>query len=376
MGLAGQKKKTKLSHDPNNTAWAKSTDTFGHKILTSQGWKPGEYLGARDAKHSEHYTAANASHIRVLLREDNAGIGAKVGRGNAETFGLSLFSSLLGRLNGKSEEEVQKQSDAQRDVELNLYTTRKYGFMNFVRGGLLVGNKIEEGKLEDYDKATKPSEAKVEQLAGKKRKATDTDDTKGQAWASKTEPKSKKSRREQNGSGKSTDEPGSEEAQNSKRRSKGVPQQEGSISGDEYPSPSDENTDRVASEKVKKSSWKSKQQGGEDDSTRRETKDEKRRRREERRLRKEERRRRKESKALGSAKASRSDSSTPLTETQFTDSAVTAVAPSATSSGTSTTLSFAGGRHAVRQRYIQQKRLASMNAQHLNEIFMLKSATG
>ena len=108
MGLAGPRKRSKLSHDPNNTAWARSTDSFGHKILTAQGWKPGDYLGARDAEHASHYTAANASHIRVLLKDDNLGLGARRSGGsgagggaNAETFGLSQLAGLLGRLNGK-----------------------------------------------------------------------------------------------------------------------------------------------------------------------------------------------------------------------------------------------------------------------------------
>lgn len=159
MGLSGVKNKSKLSHDPNNTNWSKSTTNFGHKILLAQGWKPGDYLGAENAAHSAHYTAANASHIRVALREDNMGIGVQVGKGNAETFGLSMFSGLLGRLNGKSDEEVAKKQNALRDVELGTFHAQRYGSMNFVSGGLLVGDKME------FPKSTV--------LPGKKRKAED-----------------------------------------------------------------------------------------------------------------------------------------------------------------------------------------------------------
>ena len=45
-----------------------------------------------------------------MLRDDNLGIGAKVGgKVNADTFGLSTLSGIFGRLNGKSEVEVEKQ---------------------------------------------------------------------------------------------------------------------------------------------------------------------------------------------------------------------------------------------------------------------------
>lgn len=100
----------------------------------------------QNADHADHYTAANASHIRILLREDNLGLGAQLGKGNAETFGLSLFSGVLGRLNGKSDAEVEKQQGAIRDAELRNYHATKFGLMNFVSGGLLVGDTIQPAK--------------------------------------------------------------------------------------------------------------------------------------------------------------------------------------------------------------------------------------
>ncbi|RAL62538.1 hypothetical protein DID88_005103 [Monilinia fructigena] len=53
MGLSAPKNKIKLSHDPNNTRWSGNTDSFGHRMMKSQGWTPGEYLGAKDAAHAE-----------------------------------------------------------------------------------------------------------------------------------------------------------------------------------------------------------------------------------------------------------------------------------------------------------------------------------
>jgi Pin2-interacting protein X1 len=134
----------KLSHDPNNTAWSRSTDRFGHKILTGLGWKPGTTLGAKDAAHSKHYTSASTSHLRLLLKDDNLGLGAKRGNVEGENFGLDGLQSLLGRLNGKSEEVLQKEEEARRDVRLVMYAERRFGALRFVSGGFLEGDNIEQ----------------------------------------------------------------------------------------------------------------------------------------------------------------------------------------------------------------------------------------
>ncbi|KAK4500077.1 hypothetical protein PRZ48_008263 [Zasmidium cellare] len=351
MGLSGNKKRSKLSEDPNNTAWSKNTTNFGHKILSKQGWKQGDYLGAENANHSAHFTAANASHIRVMLREDNLGLGAQVGKGNAETFGLSMFSGLLGRLNGKSDEEVQKKQDTLRDAELRTYQANKYGFMNFVRGGLLVGDKMEfpeSTKIEDIKKTSKSVEAEPKQ--SKKRKAGEEADEiesskkrrKGQAVEESAEKRTEKSKKrksdsEEESQSKSSDSESSEEvdAREEKRRRK----------------------ERRKAEKAAKTS-KEPTEVNEDD--------EKVRLKAEKRALKEERRKRREEKRSKRA-AKKSATTSKQTSTVTSESEGTATPP-ITNGG----LTMTGGRHAVRQRYIMQKRMASMNATALKEIFMLQ----
>ncbi|KAI9840983.1 MAG: telomerase inhibitor [Thelocarpon superellum] len=171
MGLAGPRKRTKISQDPNNVNWARSTDTFGHKILTAQGWKPGGLLGLTDAPHAEHHSAASQTYIRVALKDDNLGLGAKVGRGHAEraATGLSAFESILDRLSGKSGEEIERKQEARAEVTRRSYIEQRFGTMTFVRGGMLVGNKIQE--LKDAE------EARLRELArngGEARPATET----------------------------------------------------------------------------------------------------------------------------------------------------------------------------------------------------------
>lgn len=339
-----------MSHDPNNTKWSKSTENYGHKILSSQGWKPGDYLGAENAGHSDHYTAANASHIRLLLREDNLGLGAKVGRGNAETFGLSLFSGVLGRLNGKSDADVEKQQAAFRDAELRTYQTQKYGLMNFISGGLLVGDQIQPVR-------------EVNTAASKTTKKRQTEEMSGV----------KESERERH-SKKTKVGIGSDASAHDVAESKTKGKKSKSKSGVEITTPDssvkvDVDDVAIAGKKTKtKSRKKSRSNSDDADVTgERTTKAESSREKQERRARKEERRKRKEQKRIARSR----QPSAEVSASQSDD----AVHHPKVLSQTQTAPAFGGNRHAVRQRYIQQKRMAALNPQAMKEIFMLKAAS-
>lgn len=140
------RRRAKISHDPNNTAWSRSTANYGHKLLLSQGWTPGSYLGAVNAPHAHLHSDANASHIRVAIKDDNLGLGAKrgSGQGAGECTGLDVFQGLLGRLNGKSEAVLEKEQRSRDDLKRVLYTERKFGALRFVSGGVLVGDRIQK----------------------------------------------------------------------------------------------------------------------------------------------------------------------------------------------------------------------------------------
>ena len=323
-------RRNKISQDPNNTQWSKSTNTFGHKILSAQGWKPGDYLGAENASHADHYTGANASHIRILLREDNLGLGAQVGKVNAETFGLSLFSGVLGRLNGKSDAEIQKHQHALRDAELRTYQTQKFGHMNFVSGGFLVGDRIQTLKY-DSDLLRQGNSSEH----------------------SDTLEKSKKHRKQ--------DVSPSKQISSSKRRKLNPDQEEASQPSR---SASSDESERKSSKKKKKKSKANNVSNANESESPAVHDDERSRRKQERRAHKEERRRRKEERRAerSQAKSTKDASETPAQEK----------APANVESTVKSNVAFAGNRHAVRQRYIQQKRMASMDPQAMKEIFMLK----
>ncbi len=133
-------RRTKFSHDPNNTAWANSTDSYGQRMLQSHGWTPGASLGARNKSYTK---AKGISHIRVTLKDDNLGLGAKSGP-NVPQPGLDAFQGLLGRLNGKSDGELAKEQNTRDGLRRANYAERRWGGLHFISGGLLVGDRIEE----------------------------------------------------------------------------------------------------------------------------------------------------------------------------------------------------------------------------------------
>jgi Pin2-interacting protein X1 len=333
------KRRSKIGNDPNNNNWVKSTESFGHKMLASQGWKPGDTLGAKDANHASHYTVGSNSHIRVLLKDDNLGLGAVRVGNNAETFGLSLYSGLLGRLNGKSEVEVEKQQTAQRDVELAMYQGRKFGNINFVSAGFLVGDKMDL-KSTVMPNPKLASEKPALDAANKKRKRSDVEQQSTNDASSDSD------------SSDSDDEDDVEEAPKPKKikESKKDKKSKKSSSKDTSSDSADESKSKDKRKKEKKDKKrKAADASGSEDETRAERKARKAERRAKKDAKKEEKRRRKEER-----KAAKSGTATPSTipETPAEPAPVAALY----------------GRQNVRSRYIAQKRLAFMDPQAMKEV--------
>ncbi|KAI0547469.1 hypothetical protein F4679DRAFT_554275 [Xylaria curta] len=229
MGLAGPRNRRKLDHDPNNTRWTRDETTFGQKILRAQGWQPGKFLGAQDTAHAQLHSAASLAPIKINLKDDTLGLGAKIRQKQSdECTGLDVFKDLLGRLNGKSEETLEKERQVRSEIKTNLVVERKYGPMRFVSGGLLVGDQMmreladkkpalvsvkdesvsEISQDESVDKAKKEKKDRK----SKKRKASDSEDAdtsdikreKKRKKRSKVDEGSKESKHDGTGVAKST----------------------------------------------------------------------------------------------------------------------------------------------------------------------------
>ncbi|RVD83588.1 uncharacterized protein DFL_007972 [Arthrobotrys flagrans] len=337
MGLAGPSKKRKISHDPNNTKWTRSAG-FGHKMLLSQGWSPGTILGPDP--NNPHHTAASQVGIKVMLKDDTLGLGC---RGNQEDTctGLGDLQSLLGRLNGKTDESVRSEEDTRR----KMWIEGRYG-MRFVRGETLESTWVtrelkkdaeEEGKETSTEDAEEEGEDEAESSEGKKEKS-----------------KKEKKRKDR-------------DSKKKKRKS--------SDSDD------DEDANSSSSSEQDRESDKAKRKA--DKALRKAEKQAKKERKEAKRLRKDEKRRAKaEKKALKSAIAASSAPSSTASTPPAMPSAEPEPLPkldkkskslpnSLHGSGTSTPVN---GRQALRSKWIAQKRMAVMDAKALNEILMIKAA--
>lgn len=341
-------------------------------MLTSQGWQPGSSLGASDAAHAAHYTAASESHIRVLLKDDNLGLGAKRGSERAENFGLAGLESILGRLNGK-EEDVKKEEERMEKVEQRAFVYRKYGMMNFVSGGFLVGDKIKtrddikkEPEVKIEVKTEPQSDDAAEDSTTKKRKRRDRE-VAAIAEGEDDQPKLKRKKKSMNLRDEARKETLAESIKPKKDRKEKKDKERKKSSKDKNFATSD--PEPMTSDAPSPAS------DPEPLTDKAKRKADKKARKEGKKLKKALKRAAKEaakSTAEDSSSESEDDTSTPTT------SPPTSVLPSGTSTPTISAagLTFSGrGMHAVRQRYIRQKRAATMDAQAMKEIFMIKSTS-
>ncbi|ERT02159.1 hypothetical protein HMPREF1624_00457 [Sporothrix schenckii ATCC 58251] len=351
--------KRKIGDDPNNTKWARNTQNYGHKILRSHGWEPGQYLGQKDAAHTMSYTAASSSHIRAILREDNLGIGASGPGANTanECTGLDIFKDLLGRLNGKSEAAIEQQRQARENVKTTLYIERRFGPMRFVRGGFLIGDDETFENKKEPAAATEEAAATSEATPSSSESEADTDDSKEARRKAKTgrkEEKKEKSRKWKVTSNSDEADRSDQtlKADDSDRKDKKRKRSKDDVDEDEKAA----KTKKTKKEKKEKKAKKEKKEKKEkkvkkDKSDTKEKKEKKGRRGEE------------------------CGDSTPATtetgEEMDTDTATPSESEK-TAGGVPSTFTVSS-RNLARRRYINQKRAAVADPQALKQIFMIKA---
>lgn len=167
--------------------------------MTAQGWTPGSLLGNGNTSYGEHLTAGSAGHIRVILKDDNLGLGAKPkSKREDEPTGLDAFQDLLGRLNGKSEGQIRTEQRRREDVKLMGYVARRWGTMRFVRGGLLVQEEMPESTKVEREEDEKVEKKKRKKEKKEKDETSDSDKAKKKEKKEKKEKKKKKSKDRKN----------------------------------------------------------------------------------------------------------------------------------------------------------------------------------
>ncbi|KAI8635398.1 hypothetical protein F5Y19DRAFT_10503 [Xylariaceae sp. FL1651] len=377
MGLSGPRNRRKLDHDPNNTRWTRDETTFGQKILRAQGWEPGKYLGAQDSSHAQLHSAASFAPIKINLKDDTLGLGAKIRQKQSdECTGLDVFKDLLGRLNGKSEETLEKERQVRSEIKTNIVVERKYGPMRFVSGGLLVGDQMKMAELVDNKPASPPS-AQIT-----KDDSTPEVTEVEQAKKQKKEKKSKKRKAEES---EEADTSHSKLDEKSRKRLKGESSGNDDTEGEKLKKKKDKK------EKISKRSKKSTEEGteaelDESDNKRKKSKKSKIAAQDDSPLdiltktsqdaalekaKRKEKKKDKKRKRVHNAESS-------IAATAISTSAM-AMASSPQDSGTSTPLGTGAStpqvlsaRHLARSRNIAAKKLAFGDAQALNQIFMVK----
>lgn len=271
------------------------------------------------------------------MKDDTLGLGAKSGV-NLPPTGLDAFQGLLGRLNGKQEDELEKEQRTRDDLRRAVYTENKWGALRFVSGGFLVGDRIKEA-VEDIPTTETPISAGKKALEAPQVlqsvlepliTATDTD-------VKKSSKKSKKPK---------------------KRRKSGVEELLGnqSIKDESYTCDSDsvllEPKATEAMEAHMENSDTSKNETGKTA--------EKAQRKLARRVRREERQLRRLEKAAGKVYSN--------TETFMIEDSAAEVVPVDVVQTSVPSKIQNSGRPNVRSRYVQQKKMALMDPKALNEV--------
>ncbi|KAI0447326.1 hypothetical protein F4803DRAFT_546224 [Xylaria telfairii] len=377
MGLAGPRNRRKLDHDPNNTKWTRDETTFGQKILRAQGWQPGKFLGAQDTTHAQLHSVASLAPIKINLKDDTLGLGAKIRQKQSdECTGLDVFKDLLGRLNGKSEETLEKERQVRSEIKTNLVVERKYGPMRFVSGGLLVGDHMmaelvdkkpactpvkEESIPETSEDESVKKQKEKKDKKSKKRKASESEE------ADTSDGKHEKKRKKRSKVNEESKDAGIRIEKSAKKKKKKDKEKKKSKRSTMEPEEEDD-AGPIESEVKRKKSKKS-QNGLQDslpDTSVESSEDnvsEKARRKEK----KKEKKRKQADNAEASVSTATIASSTATITTTPQDSG------SSTPSNTGALTPHAfSARHRARSRNIASKRMAFGDMQALNQIFMIK----
>ncbi|KAI8331539.1 hypothetical protein BC941DRAFT_517504 [Chlamydoabsidia padenii] len=151
MGLAGQKVKQRISMDPNNLHWSNDTSKFGFRMMAKMGWAPGKGLGLNEDGKQQH--------VKIKLKDDNLGLGAKKNQTENWLGNTDAFSRLLADLNSQeaaspvTEEENDDSDNA--DKQSDNTSTKKRKATDSVDDEKAEKKKAKKAKKDKKDKKSK-----------------------------------------------------------------------------------------------------------------------------------------------------------------------------------------------------------------------------
>ena len=244
-------------------------------------------------------------------------------------------------MNGKKDDEIEKEQKSRDDLRRAAYTENRWGALRFVRGGLLVGDRIEEIGSDEAT-ANVPSVSRVEEIPPSKPEVSAIESTKALldpvTEEANVKSRSKKSKKRKQS--ETADQP-SKDAVNDQLHDFGhIP-----------------NTEERRSEDATDTQSKSFVES-----------EEKLKRRSEKAQRKLARQVRREEKRLRRSELAMDNKGLGVAEVEAQDHARQAAAAKPASPTQHT-----GGRYQVRSRYVQQKKMALMNPKALSEVNEISS---
>lgn len=294
-----------------------------------------------------------------MIKDDMLGIGAKKGTQDDECTGLDMFQDLLGRLNGRAEEEVEKSREAREKTKRMIWVDKKYK-MRFVLGEVYQSSDIEK---------LKRREVGMEQEEGRARaKDTVKAKTSAQMEGLKAEANSVDNKRKENSKKRKIKEGEEGEGKKAKKKRKGK-----SENDEMTKAKRDKRDKKEVNEMVKRdrkeisevTGLKFPQSSGttiESDETLLESRGRKgeissKKHKEERKRKKKKGKKEKEGK-IDQSREVKSAESSPENSNNVEESQAVAIAVARALTG----------RQAIRHKYIAAKRGAIMDAQALNEV--------
>ena len=314
----------------------------------------------------------------MLLKDDTLGLGAKRGE-TAETFALGAFEGLLGRLNGKGREEVEREERKRGDRALRVFQAGRWGAVAFVSGGFLVGERVEKrvGKGVGEGVGVELVEGGSEE--GRKRKRGEENEDAATTDSQQPRLKRKKQKRDEEGEDATTMDSQQPRLKRKKRSTDLKAAVASAAAAGTAEDEEEESSAKAKSKSKSKSKDKDKRKRereaaekepsqltfSDEKADKKRQKAEKRALKEARKLKKAQRRAEKSGTVSSTTTIAPSRQSTPSSsddavgKSQKQEAAVPVGKPA---------LSFAGGRHAIRQRYIRQKKMVSMDPQALREV--------
>ncbi|KAL1930302.1 hypothetical protein VTP01DRAFT_1456 [Rhizomucor pusillus] len=186
MGLAENKIKQRLSADPNNLAWSNDQSKFGFRMLMKMGWAPGKGLGVNE-DGGQH-------HIKIKLKDDNLGLGAKKNQSDNWLGNTDAFSQLLANLNSQPQQPAAEEEEKEKEDKKDKKSSKKDK-----------KDKKKRKKQEDDEEQEELCDRKKRKLKQDSEEKS-TKKEKKEKKKDKKSKKSKKSKKESSGSSSSSSE--------------------------------------------------------------------------------------------------------------------------------------------------------------------------